>query len=172
MSLALDSDFCNSHYSAETGRFLSEDPIGFVGRDFSLYRYVENNPIRYKDPTGLVFERPEDDDPIGRLKEGIEELEDTYDEFIDRGLKNGDKYFHCLANCRASKAGAEGKTIADILSTGREVGQFLKGDSAASCSADLRANKVGRDAGDSRQSCTQSCLGFKENRLISTNPLD
>ena len=74
-------------YDPETGRFLQEDPIGFlVGHDhpvryryskpnflgfsqalngisitsfgpefnLSLYRYVENNPINLKDPSGLI----------------------------------------------------------------------------------------------------------------------
>ncbi|MAZ48553.1 MAG: hypothetical protein CME65_08315 [Halobacteriovoraceae bacterium] len=41
------------YYNPDTGRFLSEDPIGFLGRDFNLYRYVGNRPTRYTDPTGL-----------------------------------------------------------------------------------------------------------------------
>jgi len=40
------------------GRFISKDPIGFMGGDISLYRYVRNNPIRFKDPLGLQFEDP------------------------------------------------------------------------------------------------------------------
>lgn len=31
---------------------MSEDPIGFSGGDKNLYRYVENNSIRYIDPHG------------------------------------------------------------------------------------------------------------------------
>jgi RHS repeat-associated protein len=31
-------------YSPETGRFVSEDPIGFEG-GINLYAYVENNPV-------------------------------------------------------------------------------------------------------------------------------
>ncbi len=40
-------------YDPRQGRFISEDPIGFNGRDINLYRYVWNNPIRYRDPFGL-----------------------------------------------------------------------------------------------------------------------
>ncbi len=36
-----------------TGRFISEDPIGFQAGDSNLYRYVFNSPIRYTDPDGL-----------------------------------------------------------------------------------------------------------------------
>ena len=41
-------------YSTETGRFLSEDPIGFGGSDYNLSRYVFNSPDNFTDPTGLV----------------------------------------------------------------------------------------------------------------------
>jgi RHS repeat-associated protein len=42
------------YYDATTGRFLQKDPIGFMGKDVNLYRYVRNNPIRINDPSGLV----------------------------------------------------------------------------------------------------------------------
>jgi RHS repeat-associated protein len=40
------------YYDPSTGRFLSEDPIGFNGGDFNLYRYVGNNPVLSGDPSG------------------------------------------------------------------------------------------------------------------------
>jgi len=42
------------YYDPQTGRFLSEDPIGFVGGDQNLYRYVRNNPANLFDPDGQV----------------------------------------------------------------------------------------------------------------------
>jgi len=42
------------YYDASMGRFISKDPIGFIGRDINLYRYVGNNPIRFVDPWGFV----------------------------------------------------------------------------------------------------------------------
>ena len=39
------------HYDPSTGRFLSEDPIGFRG-GYDFYRYVYNNPVGSTDPTG------------------------------------------------------------------------------------------------------------------------
>ncbi len=42
-------------YDPESGRFLSEDPIGFEGGDMNLYRYVGNNPVNRKDPLGLTW---------------------------------------------------------------------------------------------------------------------
>jgi len=41
------------YYDPGTGRFLSEDPIGFDGGDANLYRYVRANPQNLVDPTGL-----------------------------------------------------------------------------------------------------------------------
>jgi RHS repeat-associated protein len=42
-------------YDAKIGRFISEDPIGFRGGDINLYGYVKNNPINFKDPSGLDY---------------------------------------------------------------------------------------------------------------------
>ena len=43
----------NRWYDPETGRFISEDPIGFAGGDINLYGYVGNNPYGYIDPFGF-----------------------------------------------------------------------------------------------------------------------
>ncbi|GAX60814.1 hypothetical protein SCALIN_C14_0080 [Candidatus Scalindua japonica] len=42
------------YYDSETGRFISEDPIGFAGGDLNLYAYVQNNPVILIDPSGLI----------------------------------------------------------------------------------------------------------------------
>jgi len=43
------------YYHPQLQRFVSEDPIGFRGRDFNLYAYVRNNPLRFIDPLGLDY---------------------------------------------------------------------------------------------------------------------
>ncbi|NJL52943.1 MAG: RHS repeat-associated core domain-containing protein [Hydrococcus sp. SU_1_0] len=40
-------------YDSDTGRFISPDPIGLLGNDLNLYRYVQNSPNNYIDPEGL-----------------------------------------------------------------------------------------------------------------------
>jgi uncharacterized protein RhaS with RHS repeats len=36
------------------GRFISEDPIGFAGRDVNFYTYAHNQPTLWVDPLGLA----------------------------------------------------------------------------------------------------------------------
>ncbi|MCZ2074442.1 MAG: hypothetical protein LC130_05505 [Bryobacterales bacterium] len=45
----------NRWYDAKTGRWLSQDPIGFEGGDGNLYRYVGNDPGNGVDPSGLDY---------------------------------------------------------------------------------------------------------------------
>ncbi|MCB1850400.1 MAG: RHS repeat-associated core domain-containing protein, partial [Gammaproteobacteria bacterium] len=40
------------YYDAEVGRFISEDPAGFID-GLNLYAYVGGNPVNYVDPTGF-----------------------------------------------------------------------------------------------------------------------
>jgi RHS repeat-associated protein len=37
----------------QLGRFITPDPIGFIGGDLNLYRYAGNSPISFIDPSGL-----------------------------------------------------------------------------------------------------------------------
>ena len=45
----------NRWYDAAVGRWLSEDPIGYLGGDLNLCRYVVNSPQIHSDPNGLSF---------------------------------------------------------------------------------------------------------------------
>ena len=46
-------DYRNRVYSAEIGRFLQTDPIGFAGGDINLYGYVGNGAADWTGPSGL-----------------------------------------------------------------------------------------------------------------------
>ena len=45
----------NRFYESNLGRFTSIDPIGWAGRDTNYYRYVNNNPVNFIDPDGLLL---------------------------------------------------------------------------------------------------------------------
>jgi RHS repeat-associated protein len=64
------------YYDAATGRWMSQDPLGFDAGDSNLYRYVKNSPAIGTDPTGLweiqrhgnkTIARANDNDNIGNL---------------------------------------------------------------------------------------------------------
>jgi len=42
------------YYDPESGRFISEDPLGFEA-GVNFYAYVNNNPVNRNDPTGLEY---------------------------------------------------------------------------------------------------------------------
>jgi len=61
-SYSWDSTYvCAGYYDPGTGRFISEDPIGFLGLDANLYGYVGNDPVGFVDPFGLLRDRPQAD---------------------------------------------------------------------------------------------------------------
>ena len=43
----------NRYYSPQTGRFISEDPIGWASRQTNAYAYVNGNPVSLYDPFGF-----------------------------------------------------------------------------------------------------------------------
>jgi RHS repeat-associated protein len=42
------------YYDPMTGRWISQDPLGFAAGDSNLYRYVQNSPMNATDPSGEV----------------------------------------------------------------------------------------------------------------------
>ncbi|HET7416061.1 MAG TPA: RHS repeat-associated core domain-containing protein [Solirubrobacterales bacterium] len=60
------------YYSPGAGRFISQDPAGFVGSGTNLYGYVENDPLDFVDPMGEFSVGPvsiDIPDPIGGLEQ-------------------------------------------------------------------------------------------------------
>ena len=57
-------------YDPVVGRFVSEDPIGFLSRDANLSRYVRNDAVNEKDPTGWdMLVSPEGPGHVGVIVE-------------------------------------------------------------------------------------------------------
>ncbi|HEX8296956.1 MAG TPA: RHS repeat-associated core domain-containing protein, partial [Chthoniobacteraceae bacterium] len=42
-------------FDAELGRFTTRDPIGFTGGDTNIYRFAQNDPVNFNDPSGLLI---------------------------------------------------------------------------------------------------------------------
>jgi RHS repeat-associated protein len=49
---AFTSYYRARYYDPQTGRFVSEDPIGFIGT-INFYSYAINNPVLFVDPSDL-----------------------------------------------------------------------------------------------------------------------
>jgi RHS repeat-associated protein len=73
MQDATGLDFMQARdYSADQGRFLSEDPLGLVGGGQNTYLYVANSPVMNRDPRGLqVGEAAVGGLSLGEIAEGI-----------------------------------------------------------------------------------------------------
>jgi len=82
-------------YDAYTGRWTAKDPILFRGAQANLYAYVHNDPINFVDPVGLSG--------IGEVFGAIGDFAGNYQDMRDANTVGADKYFHCKANCQASK---------------------------------------------------------------------
>jgi hypothetical protein len=59
----------NRWYDPQTGRFLSQDPIGLAG-GVNLYAYAGNNPTSFSDPFGLC--PPQDNHPCSDRDEALQ----------------------------------------------------------------------------------------------------
>ena len=51
----------NRWYDASTGKWISQDPIGYDAGDVNLYRYCANTPVDAVDVTGLEETKPHSD---------------------------------------------------------------------------------------------------------------
>ena len=85
-------DYRNRTYSAEFGRFIETDPIGFKAGDVNLYRYVSNSPANMSDPIGLY--QTVDAAGIGGAQKAREEMAQAKD-----GLER------CASICKHTKTG-------------------------------------------------------------------
>ena len=69
----------NRMYSPVLGRFLQRDPAGYVD-GMNLYAYVQNNPIKYLDPEGLMVRWASDtiiEPVIGSVSDVLQQNSDT-----------------------------------------------------------------------------------------------
>ncbi len=70
--------FRNRYYHPELGRFISQDPLGYVDGP-SLYQHTLNNPINFRDPMGLRAATEQDREFLRRLSRLEAELRREYE---------------------------------------------------------------------------------------------
>jgi RHS repeat-associated protein len=137
-------------YSPELGRFVSEDPIGFKGKDMNWFGYVKNNPVKFIDPKGTH--------PILWAGLGVGVYEGAvhyyiYNDALSR-YKNTDPHGHkkhCYANCVSMRFNLFNPAFPNLFSVGQEVPTLLDGtfnnrfwDEFEESSGDMDANQRGQ----------------------------
>jgi len=128
------------YYDQTSGRFLSEDPLGFKANTVNFYGYVRDNPVNSTDPMGL---QPKSSggvwgNTVGLVQtttsfwwqfyRGSMDMWMNYEDMKKANTIGADKYFHCMANCEAARRGPGGVLAAQVISNLREDYGYWKGD--------------------------------------------
>jgi RHS repeat-associated protein len=145
------------YYDSNSGRFVSEDPAAFDLQWPNLFSYVKNSPTGLIDPSGLS---PQVLGPFictwcWEFNQGAAWMWEGYERMRNMKWRNSDKYFHCMANCRATDSGSGGAAAAKIIS-------FFRTDVRSRWTepTDWRNDKVANQCGQKGGDCDKTCAPF------------
>ena len=164
-------------YDAEIGRWTSKDPILFNGGDTNLYGYVVSDPVNLVDPWGedaydklaeywqrgkKVVKKAKRH--VGEAVRGVNDMANYYHKMKKDNYVGSDKYYHCIANCKAASRGPGGDLASCLISAGREASDIPKNKFRGEendTMEDMVANDVGRGGGRRGVSCSNTCERFR-----------
>jgi uncharacterized protein RhaS with RHS repeats len=165
------------YYNPSTGRFISEDPIGFGGRDFNLYRYVKNRCLVGKDSLGLEIEHIEGSESVTEIStldlslwdvlnppdiNNLAEIAFPRDSDFAANFQNefskNRTYAHCLTTCEMAETIGGDLTLA--IGNAREDYQLKNNlNNQYQCEKGKKDNALGVDLSKKKGgSCSQKCL--------------
>jgi RHS repeat-associated protein len=140
-------------YEAETGRWTAKDPIQFAGGDTNLYAYVENDPVNFIDPFGLIR------NPFGIFDDASNAADSAFPNLPGHNDAK-DAYRHCLASCMMTTENSRAVS-ATLGWAWEQLGDF-KGQEKGERKMDEHNNSCGNRLGsglDNASDCPQACMG-------------
>ncbi|MDH5255528.1 MAG: hypothetical protein OEW72_06375, partial [Gammaproteobacteria bacterium] len=164
-------------YDPSIGRYRESDPLGLKG-GLNTYLYTVASPLDRIDRQGLItFCSPEDWSCSGfgppyLPGTGLVCARNTflrnYQDMRTANVIGADKYFHCKANCEATRCGGLGQPAACTASDLREWwDQNIKGYPPSDSLADQVANEYGRNHAGDPGTCRDVCAPFRPRGLPS-----
>ena len=171
-------------YSPSLGRWINRDPIEEDG-GVNLYDYVVNNPIDFRDPSGLDIMKDMQwlwdhrTEMLGDLPAGTFAFEARSDETgayaaeVEAGFPTdpgglGDAYRHCVWACLMAKRGVffpeiTGGHWSRIITNSHESWNRENGQPPEQEMQDKSNNAKGRDLSKCNRPCKDSCLDAARN---------
>lgn len=84
------------YYDSNVGRFINEDPPGFLSGGINFYEYVENSPLGLRDPNGLQAQAATTCCDQQKIKDILKQLQDAFSGSAAANSKVFQKYAPCL----------------------------------------------------------------------------